>query len=70
MATIVETLTRDAVHKRDHAHPNGQHCSDPVECIAFGATLWFAVCHDCRCETPLLSHDAALHFASDHHCDD
>lgn len=69
MATTVEILTRAAVHKRDHQHADGQHCTDPVECISFGATLWFAVCHDCHTETPLVAHEDAQTFSDQHHCD-
>lgn len=69
MATTVEILTRAAVHKRDHHHPNGQHCTDPVECVSFGTTLWFAICHDCSAETPLVQHDDALTFSTQHRCD-
>lgn len=68
MATIIELSTREAVHKRDHHHPDGEHCTDPVECIAFGPTLWFAVCHDCAEETRLTDQAHVRDYAQHHHC--
>lgn len=68
MPTLVEALTRQAVHKRDHDHPLDQSCSDPVECVSFGSTLWFAICHDCAEETPLTDHAHVLDYARSHHC--
>lgn len=67
--SIVESLARAAVHRRDH----GQHVGDNVvssscfEIIFIGCDC-FCVCHDCGFDTPLIDKSFANVIKSAHAC--
>ena len=66
--SVVEELTRQAVHKRDHDHPRAaSHCDCAVETVSLGH-MCFVVCHDCRFDSPLMPLGAARDIALRHCC--
>lgn len=64
--SLVEQLTRAAVHRRDHQHGDRHPCGHAVEVISLGAQD-FAACHDCGWDSPLLD-PASARAAGQGHC--
>lgn len=68
---VVEVLTREAAHKRDHGfHDDSSvdyNCGSCFEIIFLGCSC-FCVCHDCGFDTPLVNEQYAEYIKAGHRC--
>jgi hypothetical protein len=68
--SIIESLTREAAHRRDHGlhvDDSVSDCSNCFEIIFIGCSC-FCVCHDCGFDTPMVSESFAYEVKSSHCC--
>jgi hypothetical protein len=70
--SIIESMTRQAAHRRDHGFHNDpsldyNNCASCFEIIFLG-TSCFCVCHDCGFDTPLVPEQQAEGIKAAHCC--
>lgn len=66
--TIIETLAREAAHRRDHVHGGSPaECPQAIDLVYCGCNC-FVVCHHCSFDTELMDPAHARAVAGSHHC--
>jgi hypothetical protein len=62
----VAACTVDAVHRRDHHHPDDQACHPPLIAVVHLGRRAVAVCHDCHRDSGFLPERDADRLAMAH----